>query len=76
MLIEKRERLIMNDLLRVIERYMREAIALEENRYENGEINWDFIDADVFMRLNPVGKTAEMYNELFNKVADRIEGVA
>jgi hypothetical protein len=61
------------DLERTIERYMLEAIELEENRNEDGSINWNFVDADVYMRLNPVNETVDLYMEIFDKIAYLIE---
>lgn len=50
-------------------------VSLEENIQEDGSINWDFVDADMYMKwsvfLDPV-----TYIEWFDKAADEIEGVA
>jgi hypothetical protein len=68
----------MNEVKRVVERlaverYMREAIAKPENREENGYINWNFVDADVFMELRPAGEFVGRYYKLFEEIADIIE---
>lgn len=59
--------------IETVETYMREAIALEENLNDDGSINWDFVDADCFMRLNPIGETTPLYLEAFDVIADKIE---
>jgi hypothetical protein len=64
----------MNDLKRIIHRYMDEAIALPENRKEDGSINWNYVDADCFIRLNPINETVQYYLEIFNDYAKKIEG--
>ena len=63
----------MQDLKRVIESYMLEAIADPENRFPNNDINWNFVDADTYMRLNPVRDTFDLYFQLFNEIAEEIE---
>jgi len=62
----------MNDLYRVVDSYMREAVALPENLLADNSINWDFVDADVHIRLNPVNETVNKYYEYFNLIADDI----
>lgn len=63
----------MQDLKRVIESYMLEAVADPENRFPNNDINWNFVDADVFMRLNPVNETVDLFYKFFNEIAEEIE---
>jgi hypothetical protein len=60
----------MQDLKRVIQSYVAEAVASPENRFPCGDINWNFVDADVFMRLNPVNDTVNMYYNLFDEIAE------
>lgn len=62
----------MQDLKRVIKSYMEKAIANPENRFPNGDINWNFVDADVFMWLNPVNKTVDYYYQLFDEIAEEL----
>ena len=57
----------------VLESKMREAIDLDENKNQDGSINWNFVDADTYMRLNPVRDTVDMYYKLFNEIAEEIE---
>ena len=36
----------------ILESTMRSAIELDENKNEDGSINWNFVDADVYMDMN------------------------
>jgi hypothetical protein len=62
----------MQDLKRVIQSYVDEAIANPQNIIPetSGEINWNFVDADVFKRLNPVNQTVELYYKLFDEIVE------
>lgn len=51
------------------------AVARDENKYPDDTINWDFVDADMYMKWS-VMLDGETYTEWFDKVADEIEGVA
>ena len=46
----------------------------EENKYPDDTINWDFVDADMYMKWS-VMLDGETYTAWFDKVADEIEGV-
>jgi hypothetical protein len=49
------------------------AIALEENRYPNGEINFNFVDADAFAECGVDHNSKEecdAFYEWFEEVAD------
>jgi len=49
------------------------AVAKEENRYANGEINWNFVDADAFMDCvadSSDRAACDRFYELFEKIAD------
>lgn len=50
------------------------AVALSENWKADNSINWDFVDADMFVKWS-VLLDSETYVEWFNKVADEVEGV-
>jgi|TARA_B100001093_G_C26738067_1_gene975373 hypothetical protein len=63
----------MEDLKRVIEDYIREAVELPENRKLSGDINWNLVDADVYKRLNPVRNTVSLFYKLFDEIATEIE---
>ena len=60
----------MNDFYRMI----RESVGVAANRAENinvdGSVNWDFVDADVFMEINPTKGCVDLFYELFNKAVD------
>lgn len=49
-------------------------VALDENKYPDDTINWDFVDADMYMKWS-VMLDGETYTEWFNKVADEVEGI-
>lgn len=49
-------------------------VALDENKYPDNTINWDFVDADMYMKWS-VMLDGETYTEWFNKVADEVEGI-
>ena len=56
-----------------IKKSMAKAIVLEENQLDDGTINWDFVDADVYMdilgnvELND--RDNKTFYKLFNEVA-------
>jgi hypothetical protein len=45
------------------------AVANEENQHEGGGINWDFVDADLYLDLGNV-YAAEYLNECFEVLVD------
>lgn len=49
-------------------------VALDENKYPDDTINWDFVDTDMYMKWS-VMLDGETYTEWFNKVADEVEGI-
>ena len=48
------------------------AVVKEQNLLENGTINWDFVDADLWFECN--GYTAEYLHECFEVLADNYIG--
>jgi len=58
------------DLARVIQKYIDDAVTVSSNLLPNGEINWDYIDADVITRLNPIKQTVELYYEIFDELVE------
>ena len=62
-----------NDFYRVIETRVREAVARDENLNADGSINWDFVDADVFMETNPTDDCVELFYTLFERACDAVE---
>jgi hypothetical protein len=67
------EMIMTNDFYRVIETRVRAAVALEENRNEDGSVNWNFVDADVFMETNPTPECRDLYYTLFERACDVVE---
>ena len=49
------------------------AIVNPENWNADGSVNWNFIDADVYMDTNTYGMTQEEYIKQFDKLADEWE---
>jgi len=58
------------DLARVIQKYIDDAVTVSSNLLPNGEINWDYVDADVITRLNPIKQTVELYYEIFDELVE------
>ena len=44
-----------------------------ENKNEDGSVNWNFVDSDMFMKWG-VLLDGELYTEYFDKAADIMEG--
>jgi len=66
------ENTMTNDFYRVIETRVREAVARKENQIR-GDINWDFVDADVFLQTNPTPECRDLYYTLFERACDVVE---
>lgn len=49
------------------------AINNAENFNADGTVNWNFIDADVYMDTNTYGMTQDEYIEQFDKLANEWE---
>lgn len=62
----------MNDFYRVIRERVAVAVANEENRNADGTINWNYVDADVFMQTNPTQNCVALFYELFDKACDNV----
>jgi hypothetical protein len=61
----------MNDFYRMIRAKVEEYATLEENKTEDGSVNWDFVDADICMDLNMTDRCLQdYYLPLFNKAVD------
>ena len=58
------------DLVRVIQKYIDDAVTVSSNLLPNGEINWNYVDADVITRLNPINQTLELYYEIFDELVE------
>lgn len=48
------------------------AIDNEENRFRNGDVNWDFVDADVYMEVFGEVELDDRDNETFYKWFDEL----
>lgn len=58
----------------LVEAQVREAVSKDENRNEDGSINWNFVDSDCYMSgVNKFFKDDEAYYATWNDVADQIE---
>lgn len=49
-------------------------VSLDENKYSDDTINWNYVDADMYMKWS-VMLDGATYTEWFDKVADEVEGV-
>ena len=53
------------------------ALDSKENYNADGSINWDFVDADVYMDINPADDDVDAHYEMFNRFASLVEaGIA
>jgi hypothetical protein len=57
----------------ILESTMRSAIELDENKNEDGSINWNFVDADAYMDVHNLYRSNNDFYEAFNDIADKIE---
>lgn len=51
------------------------AVARADNRNEDGSINWDFVDADLWMENVINEENKDIAYVWFNDLADAVEGV-
>ncbi len=51
---------------------MEDAVKKPENRNDDGSINWDFVDADVYPTMS-IWFPGEEYVTTFDELADKIE---
>lgn len=49
------------------------AIARPENHLEDGSIDWDLVDADVYMAILPHVSEAHILMQYFSEYADQID---
>ena len=61
------------DFYRLIEERVELAANNPENRNEDGTVNWNFVDADVFMETNPTKRTVDLFYQLFEEAAEQFE---
>ena len=54
-----------------IEMSMRKALK-DRGNYKNGKVNWNFIDADVYMELNPEKAEVRSFYRMFDQIATKL----
>ena len=57
----------------VLESKMREAIDLDENKKEDGSINWNFVDADAYMDCKNLFRSDADFYEAFDDIGGKIQ---
>ena len=58
----------------MLEAEVREAVSKDENRNDDGSINWNYVDSDCYMSGAPKWfKDDTVYYETWNDIADAIE---
>ena len=61
------------------QRAFNKAVSLVENLYEDGSVNWNYVDADMFMQFGPRDTEvnerylSELHYEMFELLADAYE---
>tara|TARA_S200002703_G_scaffold4919_1_gene5968 strand:+ start:286 stop:516 length:231 start_codon:yes stop_codon:yes gene_type:complete len=58
----------------ILENSINSALELEENFDENGNIKWDYIQADAYADVRSFFKDEETFNEFFDDIVDGILG--
>ena len=61
------------DFYRVVRATVERAVARPENLNADGSINWNFVDADCYMEINPTEQCAKLYYELWEEACDAFE---
>lgn len=56
--------------LNEIEKAFNRAILNPEN-LDDGQINWNFVDADMYMDIKPKKDEVSQFYEIFNELADK-----
>ena len=53
--------------------FMLTALTAEDNYNEDGSVNWNFVDSDVYMFISPTGReNVDAYYEMFDTIADEL----
>tara|TARA_B110000977_G_scaffold192560_1_gene266258 strand:- start:113 stop:346 length:234 start_codon:yes stop_codon:yes gene_type:complete len=60
-------------IISVLESTMRTAIDLDENKKEDGSINWNFVDADSYMECKNLFRSNKDFYEAFDNIGDKIQ---
>ena len=59
-------------IISLLESTMRTAIDLDENKKEDGSINWNFVDADAYMDCKNLFRSDADFYEAFDDIGDKI----
>ena len=68
-----------NNIPKAFQRAFNKAVSLGENLYEDGSVNWNYVDADLFMQFGPRDTDinerylSELHYEMFELLADAYE---
>ena len=68
-----------NNIPKAFQRAFNKAVSLGENLYEDGSVNWNYVDADLFMQFGPRDSEinerylSELHYEMFELLADAYE---
>ena len=68
-----------NNIPKAFQRAFNKAVSLGENLYEDGSVNWNYVDADMFMQFGPRDSEvnerylSELHYEMFELLADAYE---
>ena len=57
----------------ILESTMRSAIDKDENKKEDGSINWNFVDADAYMECRSFFKDDKDFYDNFDHIGDKIQ---
>ena len=57
----------------VLESTMRSAIDKDENKKEDGSINWNFVDADAYMDCKNLFRSDADFYEAFDDIGGKIQ---
>jgi|TARA_B110000259_G_scaffold175197_1_gene210199 hypothetical protein len=59
-------------IISLLESTMRTAIDLDENKKEDGSINWNFVDADSYMECKNLFRSDKEFYDAFDSIGDKI----
>ena len=68
-----------NNIPVAFKRAFNKAVSLVENLYEDGSVNWNYVDADLYMQFGPKDSEpnerylCELHYEMFELLADAYE---
>ena len=61
------------DFYRVVKAAVERAVVNPENINADGSINWNFVDSDCYIDINPTEQCTKLYYELWEEACDAIE---